>query len=45
MVPVEIDLEDDNTKPNIKALPNSSIFGDLKTKTLGSLNLVLTHSE
>ena len=45
MVPVEIDSKDDNTKPNIKVLPNSSLFGDLMTKTLGSLNLVLTHSE
>ena len=40
VVPVEIDSdnsEDDNTKPNIRALPNSSIFSDLMTKTLGNL--------
>ena len=35
MVPVEIDSEDKNTKPNIKPLPNSSFFSDLMTKTLG----------
>ena len=40
IVPVEIDSdnsEGDNTKLNIRALPNSSIFSDLMTKTLGRL--------
>ena len=37
---VEIDsdcLEDNMIKPNIRTLPNSSIFSELMTKTLGSL--------
>ena len=40
MVPVEIESdnsEGDSTNHNIRALPNSSIFSDLKTKTLGRL--------
>ena len=40
IVPVEIESdnsEGDNTKPNIRTLPNSSIFSDLLTKTLGRL--------
>ena len=37
IVPVEIDSEEDNSTPNIKALPNSSIFSNLMTKTLGKL--------
>ena len=40
IVPFEMESdnsEGDNTKPNIKTLPNSSIFSDLLTKTLGRL--------
>ena len=40
IVPVEIESDNskgDKTKPNIRALPNSSIFSDLLTKTLGIL--------
>ena len=39
-VPAEIDSdnsEGDNTKLNIRALPNSSIFSDKMTKTIGRL--------
>ena len=39
IVPVENDSEGDTTKPNIRGLPNSSIFSDLLTKTLGSLTV------
>ena len=35
MVPVEIESEVGNSKPNKRALPNSSIFSDLMTNTLG----------
>ena len=37
IIPVEIESEDENIQTNLRALPNSSIFSDLKTKTLGSL--------
>ena len=40
IVPVEIESDSSkghNTKPKIRALPNSSIFSDLMTKTLGGL--------
>ena len=40
IVPVEIDsanAEDDKAKLNIRTLPNSSIFSELLTKTLGRL--------
>ena len=40
IVPVEVESdnsEGENTKPNIRALPNSSNFSDLMTKTLGRL--------
>ena len=40
IVPTEVhsdNSESDNTKPNIKALPNNSIFSELMTKTSGSL--------
>ena len=36
-VPVEIEPEDENIQTNLRALPNSSIFSDLMTKTLGRL--------
>ena len=35
-VPFEIDSEVVNSKPNIGALPNSSIFIDLMTNTLAA---------
>ena len=40
IVPVEIESDNSkghNTKPKIRALPNSSIFSDLMIKTLGKL--------
>ena len=37
IVPVENELEDENIQTNLRALPNSSIFSELLTKTLGSL--------
>ena len=40
IVPVEIKFdnsEGDNTEPKIRALPNSSIFSDIRTKTLERL--------
>ena len=40
IVPVEIESdisEGDTTKLNLRALPNSSIFSELMTKTIGSL--------
>ena len=39
IVPVEIEpeSEDENIKTNLRALPNSSLFSDQMTKTLGSL--------
>ena len=40
IVPVEIESansEGDNINPNIRALPNSSLFNDLMTRTLGRL--------
>ena len=37
IVPVEIESEDENIQTNLTALPNSSIFSDQMTKTLGRL--------
>ena len=37
LVPVEIESEDENIQTNIRALPNSSMFSDQMTKTLGRL--------
>ena len=37
IVPVEVELEDENIQTNLKALPNSSMFSDQMTKTLGRL--------
>ena len=37
IVPVEIESEDENNQTKLRALPNSSIFSDLMTKTLGNL--------
>ena len=37
IVPVEIESEDENIQTNLRALPNSSMFSDLMTKTLGRL--------
>ena len=37
IVPVEIESEDENIQTNLGALPNSSMFSDQKTKTLGRL--------
>ena len=37
IVPVEIESEDKNIQTNLRALPNSSIFSDQMTKTLGRL--------
>ena len=37
IVPVEIESEDENIQTNLRALPNSSNFSDLMTKTLGRL--------
>ena len=37
IVPVEIDSEGDNTKPNIRALPNSNNFGNSMIEMLGSI--------
>ena len=37
IVPVEIESEDENIQTNLGALPNSSIFSDQMTKTLGRL--------
>ena len=37
IVPVEIETEDENIQTNLRALPNSSIFSDQMTKTLGRL--------
>ena len=37
LVPVEIESEDENIETNLRALPNSSIFSDQMTKTLGRL--------
>ena len=34
-VPVENESEDENFQTNLRVLPNSSIFSDLMTKTLG----------
>ena len=49
IVPVEIESERENFQTNLRALPNSSIFSDLMSKTLGrimsSLNsLKIKHS-
>ena len=37
IVPVEVESEDENIKTNLRALPNSSMFSDQMTKTLGRL--------
>ena len=37
IVPVEIESEDENFQTNLRTLPNSSIFSDQMTKTLGRL--------
>ena len=37
IVPVEVESEDENIQTNLKALPNSSMFIDQMTKTLGRL--------
>ena len=37
IVPVDFESEDENIQTNLRALPNSSIFSDSMTKTLGSL--------
>ena len=37
IVPFEIESEDENIQTNLKTLPNSDIFSDQMTKTLGSL--------
>ena len=37
IVPVEVDSEDEDIQTNLRALPNSSIFSDQMTKTLGRL--------
>ena len=37
IVPVEIESEDENNQTNLRALPNSSIFSNQMTKTLGRL--------
>ena len=37
IVPVEIESEDEDIQTNLRALPNSSIFSDQMTKTLGRL--------
>ena len=36
-VPLRIETEDENNHFNLGTLPNSSVFSDLMTKTLGSL--------
>ena len=37
IIPVEKESEDENIQTNLRALPNSSIFSDQMTKTLGRL--------
>ena len=37
IIPVEKELEDENVQTNLRALPNSSMFSDQMTKTLGRL--------
>ena len=37
IVPIEIESEDENIQTSLRALPNSSIFSDQMTKTLGRL--------
>ena len=37
IVPIEIESEDENIQTNLRALPNSSMFSDQMTKTLGIL--------
>ena len=51
IVPVDIDSEDENIQTNLRALPNSSMFSDQMTKTLGrlmssanSLKITASHS-
>ena len=51
IVPFENELEDENIQTNLRALPNSSMFSDQMTKTLGrlmsganSLKIIASHS-
>ena len=49
IVPVEVGSEDEDIQTNLRALPNSSIFSDQMTKTLGRLmsssnSLKITHT-
>ena len=37
IVPVEIESENQTLQTNLRALPNSSVFSELMTKTLGNL--------
>ena len=37
IVPVDIESEDENIQTNLRALPNSSMFSDQMTKTLGRI--------
>ena len=37
IVPIEIESEDENIQTNLRVLPNSSMFSDQMTKTLGRL--------
>ena len=37
IVPIDIESEDENIQTNLRALPNSSLFSDQMTKTLGRL--------
>ena len=37
IVPADIESEDENIQTNLRALPNSSMFSDQMTKTLGRL--------
>ena len=37
IVPVEVESQDENIQTNLRALPNSSMFSDQMTKTLGRL--------
>ena len=45
IVPVEIESEDENIQTNLRALPNSSMFSDQMTKTLGRLMSSLNSSK
>ena len=45
IVPVEIESVDENIQTNLRALPNSSMFSDQMTKTLGRLMSSLNSSK